>query len=97
VEQALRAFCREFTGRETGWHVETWYHPIVKSVEAAVVAEEFANLRFMQRGSVVLDYLRKHLPAEDFVNVSLVKALTPQEYEESDWVPSYPTLSLTAA
>ena len=96
IEDGLRAFCREFTGRDTDWHVETWYHPVTKTVEAAVVAREFEKLARTARTSVVLEYLQTHLPREPFLSVSLVKALTPHEYEETDWAPSYPTLSLSA-
>ena len=94
IEDALRAFCRDFTGRDDGWHVETWHHPITNNVHAAVVAPEFQAVE--TRSSVVTNYLRKHLETEHFVNLSMVKALTPEEYEETDWAPSYPTLSLSA-
>jgi acid stress-induced BolA-like protein IbaG/YrbA len=88
----LEEFCRDYTGRETDWHVETWLHPITRSVEAAVVMPEFAQLGITKRQNVIYDYLKDHLPQEHSRHHSLTMALTPEEYEETEWVE--PTLSL---
>jgi hypothetical protein len=74
--------------------VETWLHPITKSVESAIVIPEFEPVDFTERLNVLSDYLMTHLPTEHFVHLSLKMPLTPEEYEETDWRPSVPTLSL---
>jgi hypothetical protein len=96
IQRGLEDFCREYTGRETGWHVETWLHPITKSVQAAIVVPEFEQLGFTERLKVLSGYLMDHLPTEHFVHLSLKMPLTPEEYEDTDWRPSVPTLSLAA-
>ena len=94
IRNALEAFCRHLTGRDDGWHVETWLHPITKSVESVLVAPEFEGMGITRRQVVIDEYLCEHLDDEHFVKLSLTIALTPEEYEETDWMPSYPTLSL---
>jgi len=94
IKRALEEFCREYTGRETGWRVETWLHPITRSVQAAIVMPEFEPLGFTERLNVLSDYLRTHLDKEHDVHLSWMMPLTPEEYEEDDWRPSYPNLSL---
>jgi len=96
IKRALEGFCREYTGRETGWLVETWLHPITRSVQAVVVMPEFAPLGITGRVNVINDYLKAHLPVEHDVHLSLTMALTPEEYEQTEWVPSAPVLSLAA-
>jgi hypothetical protein len=97
IQRALEEFCREYTGRETGWHVETWIHPITKSVQAAIVIPEFEPVDFTERLEVLTGYLRDHLPEEHYVHLSRRMPLTPEEYEETDWRPTVPTLSLAAS
>jgi len=97
IKQALEGFCREYTGRDTGWHVETWLHPITKSVQSVIVMPEFAPLGITERIDVIEDYLKAHLPEEHNVHLSLTIALTPEEYEETEWRPSAPTLTLVAS
>jgi len=97
IKRALEEFCREYTGRDTGWHVETWLHPITKSVQSVIVMPEFAKLGITERINVIEDYLKAHLPEEHNVHLSLTMALTPEEYEPAEWVPSAPTLTLFAS
>ena len=88
VREALEAFCREYTGRETDWHVETWLHPISRSVESVVALPEFEKMGLAGRIDVLMDYLRAHLPPEHLRKLSLAKPLTLDEYEHSEWGPS---------
>ena len=97
IKQALEGFCREYTGRDTGWLVETWLHPITKSVQSVIVMPEFAKLGITERINVIEDYLKTHLPEEHNVHLSLTMALTPDEYEQTEWLPSAPTLTLIAS
>jgi hypothetical protein len=76
----LEEFCRNYTGRDTGWFIETWLHPITKSVEAAIVIPEFESLRFTERLNVLSDYLKTHLPQEHAAHLSRRIPLTPEEY-----------------
>jgi hypothetical protein len=94
IQRALEAFCRAYTGRETGWHVETWLHPITKSVQSVIVMPEFAQLGLTERVRVINDYLKAHLPEEHDVHLSLTLALTPEEYASAEWVPSSPAVTL---
>lgn len=87
IKRALEGFCRSYTGRETGWLVETWLHPITKSVQAVLVMPEFAPLGITERINVIDDYLKAHLPSEHDVHLSLTLALTPEEYSKTEWVP----------
>jgi hypothetical protein len=96
IQQALEEFCRDYTGRDTDWRVETWLHPITKSVQAAIVIPEFESLGFTERLNVLSDYLKTHVPDEQAVYLGWRMPLTPEEYEETDWRPSVPTLSLAA-
>ena len=93
IKQALEGFCREYTGRETGWLVETWFHPITKSVQSVIVMPEFASLGITERQNVINDYLEAHLPSEHNVHLALTLALTPEEYEQAEWVPAAPALT----
>ena len=88
VREALEAFCRDFTGRDTGWYVETWLHPLTKTVESAVAAPGFEKMGLTERINAVMDYLQAHLPPEHFRKLSLAKPLTLDEYEHSEWGPS---------
>ena len=94
IRKALEAFCRHHTGRDDGWHVEMWIHPITKSVQSAIVMSKFEGMSITERQVVIDDYLREHLEDEHSVHLSRTMALTPEEYEETEWAPSYPTLSL---
>lgn len=94
IRRALEAFCRHLTGRDDGWHVETWLHPITKGVESVLVAPEFEGMGITQRQVAINSFLREHLADEHSVKLHLKIALTPEEYEETDWMPSYPTISL---
>ena len=49
IKRALEEFCREYTGRDTGWHVETRLHSITKSVRSVIVMPEFAQLGITER------------------------------------------------
>jgi hypothetical protein len=95
VREALEAFCREYTGRDSGWRVETWLHPVTRSVQSVVVMPEFAAIDFSERVELLLDHLQARLTREGFQHLGLVKPLTPEEYEGSDWMPTYaqPTLA----
>ena len=96
VRRALEDFCREYTGRDAGWRIETWLHPVTRSVESAVVMPEFAGLGITGRITLIDDYLWTHLPKEHYVNLSLKLGLTPEEYEETDWMPDEAEVSLAA-
>jgi hypothetical protein len=97
IKRALEGFCRDYTGRDTGWYVETWLHPITKSVQSVIVMPEFAPLGITERINVIDAYLKAHLPVEHDVHLSLTIALTPEEYEETEWRPSVPALTLVAS
>jgi acid stress-induced BolA-like protein IbaG/YrbA len=84
IKQALEAFCREYTGRDTGWQVETWLHPITRSVQAAIVMPEFENLGIGEKVNLIYDYLQEHLPDEHRVHLGLAQAMTPDEYERAE-------------
>ena len=88
VKRVLEQFCREFTGRDSGWQVETWLHPTTRSVRSVTVVPEFSRLGKSERLNLLFDYLRAHLSTEDFVHLSLAMALTPDEYEHTDWRPT---------
>lgn len=88
VSEALEAFCRDYTGRDSGWHVETWLHPITRSVESVVALPEFERIEPTERVELLVGYVRTHLPPEHFRKLSLAKPLTPDEYEHSEWGPS---------
>ena len=94
ILRALEAFCRDLTRREDGWYVETWLHPITKSVQSVLVAAEFEGMGITEREKAINRFLREHLADEHFVKLSRTIALTPEEYEETDWMPEYPTISL---
>ena len=94
IQQALEDFCREYTGRDTGWHVATWLHSITKSVQSVVVMPEFAQLGITTRQNVLNDYLNDHLPEIHNVHLSLTMALTPEEYEQTEWAPSETLMTL---
>ena len=95
IKRTLEAFCREYTGRNTGWRVETWLHPITKSVQAAIIMPEFGDLGAGEKVNLIYDYLQKHLPDEHRVHLGLAQAMTPDEYEREVQAPFTPTLSLT--
>jgi hypothetical protein len=63
-------------------------------VQSVVVMPELSPLGITARQEVIDDYLKVHLPEEHYVHLSLTVALTPEEYDETDWRPSVPTLSL---
>ncbi len=88
VRDALEAFCREYTGRETDWHVETWLHPLTRSVESVAVLPEFERMGIAEAVNTLRDYLRAHLAPEDYRKLGLAKPMTPYEYEHSEWGPS---------
>jgi len=94
IKRALEGFCRSYTGRDTGWLVETWIHPITRSVQSVIVMPEFALLGITERQNVINDYLEAHLPSEHNVHLALTLALTPEEYEQTEWAPSVPALTL---
>ena len=87
VKRTLEQFCREDTGRATGWYVETWLHPTTRSVRSVTVVPEFEKLGFTQRVNVLFDYLRAHLSEDEFVHLSMAMPLTPYEYEHRDGKP----------
>jgi acid stress-induced BolA-like protein IbaG/YrbA len=97
IKRALEGFCREYAGSDTGWHVKTWLHPITGSVQSVIVMPEFASLGITKRQNVINDYLESHLPAEHNVHLALTLALTPEEYERTEWVPDAPALTLAQA
>ena len=97
IKRVLEGFCREYTGRDTDWYVETWLHPITKSVQSVIVMPEFAKLGITERINVINNYLEAQLPEEHNVHLSLTMALTPEEYEQTEWVPSAPALTLFAS
>jgi hypothetical protein len=93
IQQALESFCREYTGRDTGWQVETWLHPITKSVQAVIVMPEAEKLGLTERVKVVFDYLWTHLPDEHRVHLGFAQAMTPEEYEREQLAATTPMLS----
>lgn len=94
IKKALENFCREYTGRDTGWRVETWLHPITKSVQAVIVMPEFGSLPTTQRQVAIWDYLEAHLPETHQVHLGLTLAMTPEEYEREVLAAAAPTFSL---
>jgi hypothetical protein len=50
-----------------------------------------------RRINVIDAYLKAHLPEEHDVHLSLTMALTPEEYEQTEWVSSAPALTLVAS
>ena len=66
-------------------------------MRSVVVAPEFAPLGITERVNLVYDYLRGHLSQEDYGQVSLALAVSPEEYEHGDWRPSEAVPMLSAA
>jgi acid stress-induced BolA-like protein IbaG/YrbA len=50
-------------------------------VQLWVISDYFEPLDLIRRGELVWDVLKKHLPQEKWLKVSMLLALTPDEFE----------------